>query len=245
MTKNRNPYNLNELGLKQKNIYLLDVIVFFIIITIRENLISLFKILRNKRSIKYINRLIKIINSPAQIGFLKNDYFDEIKIKANKNINLEIINLCNQIFNIDKIESIIYELITLPKFGSLLKCILKISHFNKLNSSIYNIADCHLKLGEIFFENNLYSLSVRHLREASQIFKDNFHIYHLIGSCLSLEAKNIVNSKFRYDFVLNIVKFLKYIEALSYLKKALKLKPKDEKILLEIGNIYYDLENLN
>lgn len=235
-------HNNSKLNIIQITIYFIEAMVFFPIILVRENFISLFSTLRNKRSINNINRLIKIKNSPSQVEFIENDNFDEKEIKNNRKIEPEIVKLYNKLSNISKIESIIYELSTFPTFGSLLKFILKVPYFNKLNASILDIVDCHLKLGELLFENNLCELSIKYLSEASQTYREDPYIYYLIGTNYFFEAKNIINPRPYYDFVLNIIKSLKYADALIYLKKALKLKQNDEKILQRLGDVYYNLE---
>lgn len=237
--KDENLQKFYKLNLKQKVSCLLGII-YFVFYIFKENLISLSKTARIQKSVKYINNLL--IKSNSQLDYIDNENFDESKVKFCQEINPEILNLLNKINTIPKIESLFYELITMPRSGSLFKFILNFHCFEKLKTSISGIAESYLKLGEFFFKDKIYPLSSNYSIEALQVYKDDANVYFLIGASLSFEACNIFKVEF-FNLVLYVIKILKYRQALNYLEKALKLKPNSEKILKEIGNIHYELKD--
>lgn len=243
MLKSKNLKNFNKLNFKQK-IYCLLGIFYFIVYIFRENFSSLSKLSRRKKSIKYINEILNKSNS--QIDFINDDNFDKEEIKSSQNINPEVINFFSRINHLGKMESFIYELITMPKSGSFFKSILnlKLPYFTKLKTSVFEIADAKLKLGEYFFKERIYELSTTYLKDVLQIYKDDANIYYLLGASISNEANNIFNIE-SCNLVLYLIKDLKYGNALMQLEKALKLDPNNIKFLKEIGNIYYNVKKFN
>lgn len=243
MIKNKNLQKFNKLGFKQK-VYCLLNIFYFIVYIFKLNFTSLSKTARRKNSIKYINKLLN--ESTSQIDSLDNDDFDEVKIKSCHDVDNETLSLLERVNHKNKIESFTYELITMPSSGSFFQFILnlKLPLLMGLKTSIYNITDAYLELGEIFLKDRVYELANRYLNEALQIYKNDCNIYYLLGISFSNEASAISRIE-SGNFILQMIKGIKYNRALAKLEMALKWQSNNELILKEMGDIHYKLNEFD
>lgn len=206
----------------------LSSIRFFIV----SNIEPFSKTLKRKESINYINKLLK--NSKSKIEITDFDKYCELKIISHKNIDSRILKLLNLIDNECIFIKFFYNFSNLP---IITKFILK-----KHNDEIQNIADSYLELGEIFFKKEIYVLSIKFLKKALKIYKDNSNLYSLLGSSIYNESCNTILNK--YNLVQKILKHINLKESLIYLKKAEKINPNEIFIINKIGNVYKCLGNM-
>jgi len=86
-----------------------------------------------------------------------------------------------------------YKLITKRQIGSFCLLILNLPFLKKLKYSMLEIIDAHIKLGEFFFKNKLYNLTIDYLKNLARICEDDANLYYLIGASYAFNAYNTLN----------------------------------------------------
>jgi tetratricopeptide (TPR) repeat protein len=133
---------------------------------------------------------------------------------------------------------------------------LAIENFKYVTENASWHVESWIRLGGLYFDNRKYEDAEIMMREAIELFPNDFAINLILGLSLAqqnkaLESKdylmravelnpNDINSLSAYGFTLNQLK--ENEEAVEYLKRALRIEPDNVNVLGQLGLIYNNLE---